>query len=262
MTRDGLWRLLARAVTAAPSTRYRRRLLDELFRRDAASFLEVIGPKFNRTPTLDSVPVDLDPAGRLEFEDLAGLFASSALNHGLIGMTIRQAAYLFGVARRLPVRSAIEIGRWRGGTTVVLAAAMARDGKLWSIDVGEKEARWRAQIPESRSFDEQTSNFCQRFGLDAVLLAGDSRTIEGDTGEVDLVLIDGDHSYEGVRSDFERFGMRVRRGGAVLLDDAFDEPFFPSHTDTVGRVVRETTSSGAFRLVRAVDRMAHLERVG
>lgn len=261
MTPEGLWRLLARAAAAVPSTRYRRSLFDELFRRDAASFLEVIGPKFNRTPTLDSLPLDLDPATRLEFEDLAGLFASSALNHGLIGMTIRQAAYVFGIARRLPARSAIEIGRFRGGTTIVLAAAMAPHGRLWSIDLGEKEARWRAEIPESRPFDEQTSDFCKRFGLDAVLLAGDSRTIELDTGEVDLVLIDGDHSYEGARSDFERFGMRVRRGGAVLLDDAFDEALFPAHTDTVGRVVREATSSGAFRLVRAVDRMAHLERV-
>lgn len=252
---------LARVTARIPSSEFRRCLLLAAFEHDPTSLLAALGPTFNRHPTLDAVPLDLEPHERLEFEDLSGLFASNSLNHGLIGMTIRQAAYVFGIARRLPARSAIEIGRFRGGTTIVLAAAMAPHGRLWSIDLGEKEARWRAEIPESRPFDEQTSDFCKRFGLDAVLLAGDSRTIEVDTGEVDLVLIDGDHSYEGARSDFERFGMRVRRGGAVLLDDAFDEELFPAHTDTVGRVVREATSSGAFRLVRAVDRMAHLERV-
>ena len=94
------------------------------------------------------------------------------------------------------------------------------------------------------------------------LLVGDSRTIEVDTGEVDLVFIDGDHSYEGVKNDFERFGKRVRIGGAMLFDDAFDEGIFKTHSDTVGRVVQGIVAEGEFKLVKAVNRLAHLERVG
>jgi hypothetical protein len=78
---------------------------------------------------------------------------------------------------------------------------------------------------------------------------------------VDLVLIDGDHTYDGVRADFERFGRRARIGGAVLLDDAFPEQLFNSHSDTVGRVVQEAVAEGDFRLVKVVDRLAHLERL-
>lgn len=76
-----------------------------------------------------------------------------------------------------------------------------------------------------------------------------------------MVFIDGDHTYEGVKNDFDRFGRRVRVGGAVLFDDAFDEGIFKAHSDTVGRLVAEIITEGEFRLVKAVNRMAHLERV-
>jgi predicted O-methyltransferase YrrM len=35
----------------------------------------------------------------------------------------------------------------------------------------------------------------------------------------DLLLIDGDHSYYGVKWDYENFGPLVRRGGIILFDD-------------------------------------------
>lgn len=37
---------------------------------------------------------------------------------------------------------------------------------------------------------------------------------------VDVLHIDGDHSYQGVRSDFEMYGPLVRPGGLVLFHDA------------------------------------------
>lgn len=187
------------------------------------------------------------------------MFASTSLNHGLIGMTIRQAAYMFGLARRMGAKRAIEIGRWRGGSTIMIAAAMGRGGTLWSLDLGEKELRVAGRA--ARSFDAQIRDFCDRFGLNVELLVGDSRTLEVEADEVDLVLIDGDHSYEGAHSDFERFGRRVRLGGAVLFDDAFPEALFGTHVDTVGRVVEEAVATGTFALVKRVDRLAHLERV-
>lgn len=43
---------------------------------------------------------------------------------------------------------------------------------------------------------------------------------------VDVLVIDGDHSYDGVRDDFERYAPLVRRGGLVLLHDiaVVDDP--------------------------------------
>lgn len=134
-------------------------------------------------------------------------------------------------------------------------------GKLWSIDIGEKEERFRGTAAGRRTWDEQIQSFCDRFGLDVEIIVGDSRTMELDTGgEVDLVFIDGDHSYEGALNDFERFGRRVRVGGAVLFDDYANETHF-STPDSVGFAVADATQDGSYRLVKTVDRLAHVERV-
>ena len=250
---------LARLASAVPSQGFRQAFVRDVFESDPDAILQAVGPALNRTPRLAAIPLDLAPEGSLEFEDLAGLFASTSLNHGVVGMTIRQVAYIFGTARRSGAKKAIEVGRWRGGTTVTISAAMGPGSKLWSIDIGEKEAHLFGERPAS--FDVETREFCERFGLDVELLLGDSYTIEVDTGEVDLVLIDGDHSYEGAKNDFERFGRRVRVGGHVLFDDVFPEALFTTHADTVGRLVEEIIATGDYRLAAKVDRLADLERV-
>ncbi len=231
-----------------------------LSERNPQLLLEALGPRLNRNPVLDTMPFDLPVTKPLQFEDLAGLFASTSLDHAVIAMTVRQTAYVFGLVRRLKARKVIEVGRYKGGSTLVIAAAMNGEGQFWSIDLGEKEARLHGEGVH-RSFDDQIRDIFRRFGLRVDLMIGDSRTIEVETGDVDIVFIDGDHSYEGVRSDFERFGHRVRVGGAVLFDDACSEKHFQTHSDSVGRLVNEAVASGDFELVKTVDRLAHLERV-
>jgi predicted O-methyltransferase YrrM len=257
--KDRLGSFLGRSASAIPLQSFRRALVEKTLERDPGAVVEAIGVYQNRAPRLATMPLDLEPNGRLEFEDLSGLFASSLLNHGVVSMTIRQTAYVFGLARRTTATRAIEVGRWRGGSTVALAAGMGPDGKLWSIDIGEKAERLLEISAEQ--LDAETAEFCRRFCLDVELLVGDSRTIEADTGEVDIVLVDGDHTYKGVRADVNRFGPRLRVGGALLLDDAFDDFFVPSHPESVGRLVGELDAAGDFRLVKRVDRLAHLERV-
>ena len=105
----------------------------------------------------------------------------------------------------------------------------------------------------------------KQYGLNVHILYGDSRTIEIDTGTVDLVLIDGDHTYEGTMSDFRRFGTRVRKGGMVVIDDVYGDVIFgnfahKAHEDTAGRVVTEVLSEGEFFLKDKISRFAVLER--
>lgn len=251
--------ILARVAAAVPSHGFRRRFVELMLERDPHAVLQPVGAAQNRDRRLAAAPLDLAPTSKLEFEDLSGLFASSMLNHAVIGMTIRQAAYVFGVTRRSGAKKAIEVGRWRGGSTVVLAAAMGDGGKVWSIDIGEKAERVLGE--PGAALDDETRAFCERFGLDVDLVVGNSRTLELDTGEVDVVVIDGDHTYEGTRIDADRWGRKLRVGGALLVDDAYDDYFVPGHKDTAGRVVSELQAEGDFRLVKAVDRLAHLERL-
>jgi len=50
-------------------------------------------------------------------------------------------------------------------------------------------------------------------------------------GMIDLLFIDGDHRYEGVRKDFEMYSPLVRKGGIVAFHD-----ICPGPPDAVGGV--------------------------
>src|SRR5262245_17567220 len=112
-------------------------LVERLCERDPSVVRHGIATSLAAARTLDTMPFDLPVARSLEFDNLAGLFASSSLDHGVIAMPIRQAAYVFGLVRRLAPGKVIEIGRFRGGSTLVIAAAMGGRGRFWSIDIGQ-----------------------------------------------------------------------------------------------------------------------------
>lgn len=44
-----------------------------------------------------------------------------------------------------------------------------------------------------------------------------------DGRSVDVLHIDGDHSYDGVKADYEMYSPMVRRGGLVLIHDVLNE---------------------------------------
>ena len=251
---------VAAGIVAIPSGTLRLALLERIYDRDWETATDWIGRRTYGPMTLERVPFDLEPTGQPQFEDLAGLLPSTPLAFGVALMTPRQLAYLFGLARRSGARIAIEIGRYKGGGTIALATGMGRNGTLWSIDDGSLEVGW-GRDEAAAPYDDQIRDLCDRFALDVRLLVGDSRTLELDIGAVDLVLIDGDHRYEGVKSDFERWGKRVRVGGHVLLDDAFPLGRYRRGSDEIGRVVQEVLEDGNFRLVKVVDRLADLERI-
>jgi predicted O-methyltransferase YrrM len=258
-----LQRWIGRRLAATMPERVTRALVVELCARDVQrqTAIGAVARHVKAQATdLDRMEWDLALDGDLGFEHFAGLFSSTTLDEAIISMNVRQAAYLFGLVRRMDARTVIEIGRYKGGTTLLIAAAMRGRGRFWSVDIAGLDPHLRPRTV--RPVETQIAELCRRLGLSVDLIVGDSRTVEIETGEVDLVFIDGDHSYEGAKSDFERFGRRVRVGGAVLFDDAFDDGFFHViHTDGVGPVVEEILQAGDFRLVRTVKRLAHLERV-
>ncbi|PIQ86855.1 MAG: hypothetical protein COV74_03215 [Candidatus Omnitrophica bacterium CG11_big_fil_rev_8_21_14_0_20_45_26] len=227
--------------------------------RDLALGIETVGPLLNRTPDLDHLTFDIPVTHDLCFEHLVGLHASNNLNSGVSDLTIRMAAYLFDTLRRLKATKVIEIGRYKGGTTFLMAAAMGKKGTVWSIDIGEKESRLHKE--NKRPFDVQLTEKCRQFGFQVHVLVGDSRTVECETGTVDLVIIDGEHTYDAVKSDFERFGKRVRVGGAVFFDDCSGEGTFADAPAYMKPLIREIEAAGQFKLVKTVDRLGHFERI-
>jgi predicted O-methyltransferase YrrM len=171
------------------------------------------------------------------FEDLAFMFSSNQLNNGVASLQIDEAALLFRLARNVASGPIAEIGRFKGGSTVVFASALPAGVELWSYDL---HIALRPDMT-GEQLDAELDAALTRLGVrDKVhLLVGDSRTIDPPSAPLELLFIDGDHSYEGAKADFERWSAYVRPGGHVLLHDAVDSGGYGNVYPGVARVVDE-----------------------
>lgn len=151
------------------------------------------------------------------FEDLAFLFTSTPLDHGIAQLTVEEAAHLFRTVRDLGAATIVEIGRFRGGSTLVIAAAKSPGARLVSYDL--HAVPWSSGV----DLDADLAAALARLGLsDGVeLVVGDSRTVEPPE-DCALVFVDGDHSHAGVIADYEHWWPALRDGGHMLFHDALD----------------------------------------
>jgi predicted O-methyltransferase YrrM len=141
-----------------------------------------------------------------------------------------EIAGLLELVRALRPRIVVEIGSASGGTLFLLTRVAAPDALLVSIDLpggrwGGGYQLWR--VPLYRAFARDRQRI--------VLLRADSRAPRTagrlvdilDGKPIDLLFIDGDHSYAGVKADFGAYAPLVRPGGIVALHDIVADPDQP-----------------------------------
>jgi cephalosporin hydroxylase len=120
-----------------------------------------------------------------------------------------------------PARS-LEIGTNYGGTLLLLCNLSSPSAKIISVDLpsGRFGGGYpRRKIPLFRKF--------RKPGQQLHLIRADShrqetkervlRVLDGEL--LDYLFLDGDHTYEGVRRDFEMYAPLVRSGGVIALHD-------------------------------------------
>jgi predicted O-methyltransferase YrrM len=214
--------------------------------------------------------VDLDEDARLaharhlpeqlaHFEDLAFLFSSSQLNYGIAQLTFEEAAYLFGLARSVGPAQLAEIGRFKGGSTLVFATAMEEGAHLDSYDLHAVPTTPGAEL------DRELTAVLERYGLAArvTLHVADSTTVEPPAGCA-LVFVDGDHSYAGVRADVEHWVGALAPGGHLLLHDVSEPDRVAEGGASGPRLLAAELDAGAFgvRRVAQVGTIAHYVLAG
>ena len=134
-------------------------------------------------------------------------------------------------------RRVVEIGIWHGVTTARLKAAMDAHGILYAVDpfkpgrlgVSFQAFIARREVARARG---ATVRWVRKTGVDAApIIAAD--------GPVEAVFIDGDHSYEGLESDWLAWSDRVARGGVIALHDSVSTPNRPIDDAGSVRFTRE-----------------------
>jgi predicted O-methyltransferase YrrM len=197
------------------------------------------------------------PSSAHDFEDLDFLFTSSQLNHGIASLRFDEAALLFRTVRSLGPATIVELGRFKGGSTFLMAVAMAPGSELWSYDLHLEPP------PEATGaeLDHELQDALERYGLEGVhVVVGDTRTAPPPAQPLDVLFVDADHRYEGARADFARWGALVRLGGHVLFHDAVDNGSWGTTYPGIQRLVAEIERDDRFRRVGGAGTIAHFVR--
>jgi predicted O-methyltransferase YrrM len=111
------------------------------------------------------------------------------------------------------------------------------------------------------ALDGELRDALTRYGLEhkVHLHVADSRTVDPPPEPLELLFVDGDHSYEGARADYRRWGAFVRPGGHLLFHDAVDSGAYGNHYPGVARAVGEV-DSGAWERQPDAGSIAHFVR--
>jgi cephalosporin hydroxylase len=117
-------------------------------------------------------------------------------------------------------KKVLEIGTFQGGTLCILARLSAPRATIISIDLpGGKFGGGQSKV-RSLLYHTFRKSFQSMY-----LIRGDSHSeevatkIRHITQSLDVLFIDGDHTYDGVKHDFLSYSPLVRPGGIIAFHD-------------------------------------------
>jgi predicted O-methyltransferase YrrM len=148
-------------------------------------------------------------------------------------------------------RTIVEIGAFEGASTRAMREAMPWDAHLYAVD--PFIANRYGFCVQHAIFRRETS--CSANGRVTLMRQFSHEAIASWRKPIDLLFLDGDHSFEGVTGDFREWGRHVRLGGVILVHTSQQSPAKPVPTSCgpyrlVHEIVPHETE---FRVVRAVD---------
>lgn len=131
--------------------------------------------------------------------------------------------------------TAVEIGAYLGASSTFLASGLRRRGsRVLSVDTWANDAMTEGPQDTMEAFRRNTA----RFGERIVPVRGWSdepatvAAVAARAGRIDLLFIDGDHSYDGVLKDWSSYSPLLADGATVVMHDH-------GWADGVRRVVSE-----------------------
>jgi cephalosporin hydroxylase len=133
-----------------------------------------------------------------------------------------ELASLLAILGTLKPATVVEIGTDSGGTFFIWACTARADALLVSVDrawggFGGAHRRCRRKLFPSFAVDSQKIELIYGDSHDPATLRRVRALL--DDRSIDFLFLDGDHSYAGVKSDWEMYRPLVRPGGLVALHD-------------------------------------------
>jgi predicted O-methyltransferase YrrM len=172
-----------------------------------------------------------------------------------------EAQALVSIARS--ARVVVEIGVYEGSSALVLVEAMRPGSELHLIDPFLDESGWA--LPSGWGATEKATRSvvaraARADGPRVVWHVERSQDVgrRWDGRPVDLVFIDGDHSPEAVREDWEVWHPHVLPGGHVAFHDANGRS--PGPSAVTDELFRGPAPVGGWTVVREVESLVVVRR--
>lgn len=156
----------------------------------------------------------------------------------------------------------VEIGVWHGVNSRNFRQVMAPDGVLYAIDpfpTGRFGRSWHRPIAygEVSRIVNGSVRFLETYSNLAI---EQFRSIEAEP--IDFLFIDGDHTYDGVKTDWDIWSPLVGSGGIVALHDSRAHPGRDIHDMGPARFTRDIVLQSAdFKAIEVADSLTVVEKV-
>lgn len=167
-------------------------------------------------------------------------------------LTDKEAYGLYNIASKIPINGiVVEIGSWKGKSTYCIANGLKK-GTIYAIDpfnaegeAGSKEI-YLANKGDKPLIEQFQTNILPAKGKNKIeTLPGYSNQFINQFQQIDFLFIDGDHSIEGCKFDFQNFSKFIRIGGFLAFHD-----YYPDRDDLgptwVIKNLLETSKNFAF----------------
>lgn len=157
-------------------------------------------------------------------------------------ISMLEGAALAAFIQKVSAKRIFEFGTYKGVSTTQLALNLPDDGMVYTLDLPEDHPAYTLAIPkaEERQIAAETGKgilIPQELCHKVTFLRSDSATFDTTPylGSMDLVFVDGAHSYEYVKNDTEKGYEMLRPGGIIAWHDCT-----PSHPEVVSYLKSHT----------------------
>lgn len=120
-----------------------------------------------------------------------------------------------------------EIGTYNGGTLFLISRVASEGATIISIDLpgglfGGGYSKLKIPLYQSFSLPEQKIHLIRADSHSQTTLEKINNIL--DKKKIDFLFIDGDHTYEGVKKDFEMYSPLVKNNGIIAFHDIAAHP--------------------------------------
>jgi MMP 1-O-methyltransferase len=145
-------------------------------------------------------------------------------------LTFQDVVFLFNLASELPLSGTyVEIGSWLGLSTIAFSTGLLANvnvgARVYSVDTwnGSPEHQSLAEIRNQTALETYNRNI-QEAGISTYVTAvrGESSNLARSWkhGPIDMLFVDGDHSYDACLGDLECWSPLLAPRGRILGHDA------------------------------------------